>query len=299
MVWFLGILALLLVVAVTVLYIRTSRLLRRMDEMLTAAQTGDFLETRLDESRFSRLESRMYQYLISGASARRQVEAEKNAVKALVSDISHQTKTPLANVLLYTQLLAEDQTLSAQARAKVEAIGGQAEKLRFLIASLVKTSRLESGMVAVTPGENSLAELLLRVRETYLPTAQAKGIALTVQASEALTARFDPKWTEEALANLVDNAVKYTEKGGRVTILAAAYEMFVRVDVQDTGMGIAEEELTSVFQRFYRSPAAAEAPGVGIGLYLAREIVMRQGGYMKTASVLGEGSVFSVFLPRT
>ena len=92
-----------------------------------------------------------------------------------------------------------------------------------------------------------------------------------------LTARFDPKWTAEALYNLVDNAVKYTPAGGRVTLRAVGYELFCRIDVTDTGPGIPEDEQARIFRRFYRSPAASGQEGVGIGLYLARQIAQRPG----------------------
>lgn len=108
------------------------------------------------------------------------------------------------------------------------------------------------------------------------PGAEAKAITLTVEPTD-LTARFDPKWTAEALYNLVDNAVKYTPAGGAVTLRAVGYELFCRVDVTDTGPGIPESEQARIFQRFYRSPSASEAEGVGIGLYLARQIAARSG----------------------
>ena len=129
------------------------------------------------------------------------------------------------------------------------------------------------------------------------PGAEAKAITLTVEPTD-LTARFDPKWTAEALYNLVDNAVKYTPAGGAVTLRAVGYELFCRVDVTDTGPGIPESEQARIFQRFYRSPSASEAEGVGIGLYLARQIAAGQGGYLKVSSRPGEGSTFSLFLPR-
>ena len=96
----------------------------------------------------------------------------------------------------------------------------------------------------------------------------------------------------------MDNAVKYTPAGGAVTLRAVGYELFCRVDVTDTGPGIPESEQARIFQRFYRSPSASEAEGVGIGLYLARQIAAGQGGYLKVNSRPGEGSTFSLFLPR-
>ncbi len=108
------------------------------------------------------------------------------------------------------------------------------------------------------------------------------------------TACFDPKWTAEALCNLVDNAIKYTEQGG-VILSVTPYELFLRVDVTDTGIGIPEDRQAQIFSRFYRGNSDRE--GVGIGLYLAREILRSEGGYIKVSSEPGKGSVFALFLP--
>ena len=242
------------------------------------------------------LETRMAHYLSASAVSAKNLAEEKDAIKTLIGDISHQTKTPIANLLLYAQLL-EEQDLPPESREYASALEHQAEKLRFLIDALVKTSRLESGVLAMTPKRHGIQQLLDAASAQAAPGAEAKAITLTVEPTD-LTARFDPKWTAEALYNLVDNAVKYTPAGGAVTLRAVGYELFCRVDVTDTGPGIPESEQARIFQRFYRSPSASEAEGVGIGLYLARQIAAGQGGYLKVSSRPGEGSTFSLFLPR-
>ena len=277
-------------------HLRSRRMLDTLDRMLDDAIRGDFQESLYDESRLSALETRMAHYLSSNTVSARNLAAEKDAIKTLIGDISHQTTTPIANLLLYAQLL-EEQDLPPESRAYVSALEGQAEKLRFLIDALVKTSRLESGVLAMTPKRHGLQQLLEDAAAQAAPRAEAKGIALTVEPTD-LSARFDPKWTTEALYNLVDNAVKYTPTGGSVTLRAVGYELFCRIDVTDTGPGIPEAEQAKIFQRFYRSPVVSGAEGVGIGLYLARQIAAGQGGYLKVTSRPGEGSTFSLFLPR-
>ena len=277
-------------------HLRSHRMLDTLDRMLDDAIRGDFQESLYDESRLSALETRMAHYLSSNTVSARNLAAEKDAIKTLIGDISHQTKTPIANLLLYAQLLAE-QDLPPESRASVSALEGQAEKLRFLIDALVKTSRLESGVLAMTPKRHGLQQLLEDAAAQAAPRAETRGIALTVEPTD-LSARFDPKWTTEALYNLVDNAVKYTPTGGSVTLRAVGYELFCRIDVTDTGPGIPEAEQAKIFQRFYRSPVVSGEEGVGIGLYLARQIAAGQGGYLKVTSRPGEGSTFSLFLPR-
>ena len=289
------ILTALVLLAAGTLYWRTRRLLGRLDHMLESAMDGHFSESEYTEDMLSRLEARMYQYLSMDRQDRKETAKERDAVKSLVSDISHQTKTPVANILLYSQLLQENESLDERARQIAGQIEMQTEKLNFLIQSLIRTSRLENGIVAVVPKEDRILELIHDL--PHPASAQAKGVEYhIVEEMPDICACFDRKWTVEALSNLVDNAVKYTPLGGKVTVSVQEYEMFVRIDVADTGIGISEEETAKIFARFYRSPHVQEERGVGLGLYLAREILHREGGYIKVASVPGEGSVFSVFL---
>lgn len=275
---------------------QSRKLLDSLEDMLRAATEGEFTESAFDETRMSRLETELAHYLSASAMSARNVEREKEKIKTLIADISHQTKTPIANLLLYSELLAEEE-LTQMAREKLAALHGQTEKLQFLIEALVKLSRLENGIIRLRPEDHAVLHLFERVREQYEAKAQQKGLSLTVQETE-LHAVFDPEWTAEALANLADNAVKYT-KSGEIALSAVAYEMFVRIDVRDTGMGIAEEEQGKIFSRFYRSQSTGESSdGVGIGLYLTREIVSGEGGYLRVQSAVGKGSLFSMYLPR-
>ncbi len=275
---------------------RSARLIQRLDAMLTAAMEGEFSEASFDESRLSALESRLARYLAASALSARNLQAQKDQISALISDISHQTRTPVANLQLYSQLLAE-QPLTPQGRRCAQAISAQSEKLQTLIEALVKSSRLETGILALHPEPGPLAPMVARAAAQYAPKAREKQIRLTVGPTEG-EALFDPKWTEEALCNLLDNALKYTPAGGSVTVEVRPYEMFTAVCVQDTGPGIPEEEQAKIFGRFYRAPGAYQAEGVGIGLYLTRQIAAGQGGYVRVNSAPGQGSRFSLYLPR-
>ena len=219
---------------------REKRTLQSLDGMLDQAICGEFSPTKFDESLFSAVESRLADYLEASAVSARNLQAEKDAIKTLIGDISHQTKTPIANLLLYAQLLGE-QPLPPQGRDCAAALERQAEKLKTLIEALVKTSRLENGILTFQPVVGPLAPMLEQAVAGLQPKADRKGITLTLLPTQA-QARFDPKWTEEAVCNLLDNGVKYTPTGGAVTVSVTAYELFCRIDVTDTGMGLAEEE---------------------------------------------------------
>ena len=272
---------------------RTRRILHNLNRMLDIAMQGDFTEDSFDESLLSALESELAHYLAASTVSARNVAAEKEKLKALIGDISHQTKTPIANILLYTQLLAEQ----PGNRDCLDALEGQTRKLQSLIEALVKTSRLESGVIALHPVPGNLLPVLESAIAQLAPKAAAKGISIVMEALDA-EAVFDPKWTEEAVYNLLDNAVKYSPPGGSVTVSTSLYPMFSAVHIRDTGPGIPEEEQSRVFQRFYRGAEHNDEEGVGIGLYLVRQIAQGQGGYVKVSSQMGEGSTFSLYLPR-
>lgn len=275
---------------------RTGRTIKRLDAMFTAATNGTFLETQFDETKLSALESRVRRYLTASALSARNFQKQKDQISALISDISHQTKTPVANLQLYAQLL-EEQPLTEQERSCAQAISSQAEKLQTLIEALVKTSRLETGILSLHPQPGELSPMVQRAAAQYAPKASEKQVALTLKNTEG-SACFDPKWTEEALCNLLDNAVKYAPSGGTVSVDVKQYELFCAIRVSDTGPGIPEAEQAKIFGRFYRASHAYQEEGVGIGLYLTRQIAQKQGGYVKVESSAGKGSTFALYLPR-
>lgn len=288
---------------ITIFFYRlhTLRMIRRLEDMIDAAIDNSFTEYTFNESRLSALESRIAKYLSASETSRKNIEAEKNNIKELISDISHQTKTPVANILLYAELL-EEQNLPPEAGQYVSSLTLQAEKLNFLISTLVKLSRLETGILTLSPKKTAVFPMLEELVSQYSPQAQEKGLLLSLSQPDPENetvnpaAVFDEKWTMEAIANLIDNAIKYTERGN-ITLSVNSYEMFLCIQITDTGIGIPEQEYSKIFSRFYRSEAVHEKPGVGIGLFLAREIIMLENGYIKVSSRPGKGSVFSVYLP--
>ena len=268
-----------------------------LEEMLDAAIAEEFEESAYDESEMSRLETKWKRFLSASALSEDNVKKEHLAVQEMVSDISHQVKTPIANLRLYGEILQE--RLEGENKALAQRLMEQTELLDFLIQSLVKISRLESGTIQVLPKKQHLCPLLEAVIKRGEEKQKKRNIRLLKTGWDAeLSARFDRKWTAEALFNVVDNAVKYTPAGGRVTLSAVPLGQFCRVDVTDTGIGIPEEEQGRIFGRFYRGGAVRAEEGVGIGLYLVREILRRQGGYVKVASRPGQGTTFSLYLPR-
>ena len=272
------------------------RMIEHLDKMLEEGINGTFEESDYNETALSKLESKWFRYLTSSKMSYQKTLAEKEKLSELVSDISHQTKTPLSNILLYSQRLGE-QELSEESRALAEEIRRQSEKLDFLIKSLVKTSRLETGTFQLTPVRGNLDTVISSAIKQILPYAESKAIKIMYKPM-SLEAIFDSKWTQEALYNILDNAVKYSSANSEVTVKVEPYELFSCIAVADKGIGIAEDEQPAVFGRFYRGKNVREQNGVGIGLYLARQIIEEQGGYITTWSVIDKGSVFKIYLPK-
>ena len=221
--------------------------------------------------------------------------SEKNKMKELISDISHQTKTPAANLKLCMEIL-QDEPMSDRAEEFLKSMESQIGKLDFLIQGMVKISRLETGVIRIRDHETDLRATIGRAVAAVVPRAEQKQIRLYVECDRDIRVRHDGKWTEEAIFNLLDNAVKYTERGGSIRIETVVQEIFTQIRIRDTGKGIAPERQAEIFTRFYREPEVHEQEGVGIGLYLARKIVELQKGYIEVKSEVGEGAEFRICL---
>lgn len=222
---------------------------------------------------------------------------EKEQIKTLISDISHQIKTPIAAANTFAELLSDGE-LSAEERTEyITTLQMSLGKLTFLTNSLIKMSRLESGIISLKLEKNSLNEIVLQAVKTVYAKAKEKGILITFECAQAFEAVLDFNWTAEAISNVIDNAVKYTPQGGFVRLQITEYPSFLRLDISDSGVGIPEEEQAKIFGRFYRGKQSVGTDGVGIGLYLTREIINKQNGYMKVSSD-ENGSTFSLFLKK-
>lgn len=249
------------------------------------------------ETLLARISHRMERLYNIMQESRSKVEEEKAELQSLVSDISHQTKTPIANLKMLNDTLLTRPVSEEKRQEFLAATGSQLDKLDFLIQAMVKTSRLETGVITLEKKEASIADTLAAALNGVLAPIEKKQIALSVDCPEDLMFAHDGRWTSEALFNLLDNAVKYTPSGGSIHVTVREWEMYVKIDVADTGRGIPESAHATIFKRFYREESVHDVEGIGIGLYLAREIITMQGGYMKVVSEVGKGSKFSVFLP--
>lgn len=252
-----------------------------------------------EESATSKVQEKLLHYYDKMMEEHAESLTDKQMIQELVSDISHQVKTPVANIQMFTGILTQHDLPREKALEFLNLMTEQTEKLDFLMQSLVKMSRLETGTFVLHPVRGRLAETIAQAMSAVWAKAEAKEIGLRVVCDSTLEVWHDPKWTAEALANILDNAVKYTSFGGSIVVNVRPWQFYTRVDITDTGIGIEENDYNRIFQRFYRGETVAEKEGIGLGLYLARGIISQQNGYITVKSIPEKGSTFSVFLLST
>ena len=250
-------------------------ILTKLSDML--ATISDMNETEvfsmIDDSIFSKLQHQTLRLINILKSQNKKMEYEKNEIKSLISDIAHQLKTPLTNMKIYSEFLQYENLLEEDRIEFNKVIMLSLDKLCFLVESMIKMSRLESSIINLHKRPSEINESILSA------------------------INYDEKWTTEAIFNIIENAIKYSHKDSTIFINVEKYEIFTRIDIKDEGIGISEEEIPKIFRRFYRGSNVLNEEGIGIGLYLSREIVTKQGGYIKVKSYKN-GSIFSIFLPN-
>jgi signal transduction histidine kinase len=251
----------------------------------------------LNDDLLSKLQSQVIKLTNILKAQNKRIKKERDEIKSLISDISHQLKTPLSNLKLYHELMKYPSISKEEYNEFNLNIKNQIEKLSFLLESMIKISRLEGGIIQLTPQKINLNDICLTAIKQAYEMAKNKNIEIQFNITEDILLNLDKNWTVEAIFNIIDNAIKYTKSGGTIMLHIIKYEMFVRVNITDNGIGIEEKEINHIFKRFYRGEGTQDEDGVGLGLYLARKIITEQNGYMKVKSQKSQGSTFSLFLP--
>ena len=273
----------------------SDRLCETIDNMLDGASVPP--QVYEEENLFYKINHRLVRLYEVMRENRESVAKERADLQELISDISHQVKTPIANLQMVNATLLEQSVTEEKRQEFLQASSGQLEKLDFLMQAMIKTSRLETGVISLDRKTQPLYDTLAAALGGILLNAEKKAIHVSVECPSDVLLAHDKKWTSEALFNILDNAVKYTPTGGTIQVSVQSWELYVKIDITDSGKGIAESRQGVIFKRFYREEEVHDVEGIGIGLYLAREIITMQGGYIKVTSTVGSGSTFSVFLP--
>lgn len=268
-----------------------------LNKMLDDAIEGKFEEQCFDESELSKFQSKLKRYLTASSMSEQKINEEKDGLKELITNISHQTKTPLTNILMYSELLKES-VGGDKEELYANEIYVHGKKLESLIEALVKMSRLEMGVFVYDNKETTYSSIIAKATNQAIAKAKNKNISICVNQEKDYLVVLDEKWVVEAVYNIIDNAIKYSEEGTTIDIEAFSYELFSGIRISDEGIGIAEEEIPLLFGRFYRGKVVHDIEGIGVGLFLAREIVEANGGYIKVKSKLGKGTTFEICFPN-
>lgn len=220
----------------------------------------------------------------------------------LLATVSHELRTPLTSIKGALSVLLGEDPPTPEVRAEFLGIAHQnVERVMRLIANFLNLTRIEAGQIGIAPRALDLAEVLTAAVERMRGLAAERRVRLELETPrEPLPLTGDPEMLESVFSNLLDNAVKFSPEGATVVVGVGADRRALTVQVRDQGPGIPPEEVPRVFERFFRgSPAAARrVPGTGLGLHISKAIVEAHGGRIGVESRVGEGSTFTVTLPR-
>ncbi len=274
-----------------VLYIQRRRRAAELEEL--AGLVRDVLDDREieekaagEETLYGRIEHMLVRIQRMNRGRQEELTESRSRVQKLITEIAHQMRTPLANGGTYLELLEgelseREDPVADPVPMYLEALRSSQEKLRFLTEEFIRISRLENNIIRIRKEERDIAGTIGDTLAQVRPMAEEKGVRISEHLPEGLSCPHDPGWFGEALWNVLDNAVKYSQEGGRIWVEASRGELYLTIRVADEGIGIDEGEEARVFQRFYRGRRTASYEGLGVGLYLAREITARHGGFME------------------
>lgn len=294
-----GLLALLLF-GMTVWFLwKREQLYRQAEGIITQFSDGNF-ENHLPGNKngsIYQLFSAVEELAVALRAQSGKEQQRKAFLRDTISDISHQLKTPLAALHMYTEIIAKEPDCKETVERFSEKSMQSLERIERLVQTLLKVSRIDAGSIVFHKEWQSAASLVESATADLSVRAQKEGKQLLTEGDSAQKLFCDREWTREAVANLIKNALDHTDEGGKVTVSWEQSPAMFLLSVADNGCGIAAEDMPHVFKRFYRSKKAGGRQGIGLGLPYAKSIVEGQGGILSVSSTPGEGAVFTLMLP--
>lgn len=266
-----------LLVIIVYKYLNVSKQMSNFSDYIDKAIDGNLEIADFDERELSKIKSKLLKFLYANQVKETKLNIEKNKTKNLIADISHQTKTPITNLSLYISLLEKDSK-----EEYIEIIKYELNKLQFLINALVKSSRLESDIIILQKYKNNLSDLVSDVLKEFKAQILNKNIDISFSESECVF-ELDDKWLKEAVHNLVDNAIKYSPENSTIKISVYKSYLNYNLDIENSCEKIIEEDLPKIFKRFYRGTNSISKDGLGLGLFIVKEIIEKHGGNIKSS----------------
>ena len=258
-------------------YIVLRNEMREFSAYIDKALDGDLEITEFDEKELSKIKSKLIKFLYASQVKEAKINTEKNKTKDLIADISHQTRTPITNLSLYMSLLEEDPK-----DEYIKIIKYELEKLKFLIDTLIKSSRLETDIIGLQKSPANLRDVVKEVLGEFATILSEKNIRVILK-DEDLIFDLDERWLKEAIHNLIDNAIKYSPNGSIINISVYKSYLNYNIDIENECQDVSEETLPKIFERFYRGKNSVSKEGLGLGLFIAGEIIEKHGGNIKAS----------------
>lgn len=248
------------------------------------------------DSRISKLTHKAEKIMQGNVMEMTQTTQEKEKIQSFISDLSHQMKTPLSGITMYTDLLLEGNITASEQQEFLSRMKAETEKLQWMMDSLIKISRLEIGTIELSPVPAGIKQTISDSISSVYSAASKKNISIQTADFKDISVLQDRKWTGEAMTNILENAVKYSPRNQEIDIAAERLPLYTKISITDHGIGIPPDEWNLIFKRFYRGKNVKNMEGAGLGLYLASLILQKQSGYILVDSKAGHYTTFSMFL---
>ncbi len=219
---------------------------------------------------------------------------EKQFLVNLLSDISHQLKTPLSSMIIYNDIMLHKELSKEQRETFLVNNQNQLHRMIWLIKSILKLAKLDANAIELVKDNQSLNETIQDSMEALESKALERNIRINLMEREEVFLEHDRLWLEEALINIIKNGIEHTPRDGEINLELVENPIYIRIVIEDTGEGIKEEDLPNIFKRFYKAKTSQKSDSVGIGLALAKSIVEAHNGFIEVQSTIGVGTRFTI-----
>lgn len=294
-----AIIVLLGVIAIIVALIYTNKRdksLRSINKYLDKVNNGNY-ELKIEdngEDEISRLRNELYKTTILLRESAENSEKEKTNLSNSLADISHQLKTPLTSIRIMLDNIEENPNMDEKTRNEfIEEISRQIDWISSLVISLLKLAKFDAGAIIMQDTQINVKKLIDNVINNLAIMIDIKNIKIEEKIDEDVILRADYNWQLEALTNIIKNCIEHSKEDSKIKIEVENNSIFVKIKITDEGEGIAKEDLSHIFERFYKSKQVSEN-SIGIGLSIAKTIIEKENGYIKVDSELGKGTTFEI-----
>ena len=272
------------------IYKKIGSLSKYTSEILNNRYNMDIRE--YEEGDISNLKNDLYKMTIKLKEQNEMSKKDKQYLEETLSDISHQLKTPLTSMYVINEILYDNEIADDKRKELLLKNKSQLERIEWLITSLLKMSRIDSGMETIKKEKTALAEIIKKAIEPIKIPLELKNINVSIDCHPDIKAELDPNWTTEAFLNIIKNACEHTPKGGKINIGVSNNPLYTEVIISDNGTGIKEEDINHIFERFYKGSNSKDS--IGIGLNMSKKIINLENGDITVSSVINKGTSFII-----